>query len=307
MTMKGHIQDKQRHKIFDNVQSTKTPLTPLSGKPPSGKPPAGNPPAGNPSTRTPPSGSLTDDATNSTQIPLSSDIALKQLIHDTNNALMLIGIAGEQISSLAMHEPAHTQTQTQQIAEVISRNVLLIRNLLLELTHLSTHDNRPLRSANALTYADCLPFLQSQQVEWELIALPGTSIAITIAPFVGHITASFEQLSRVFQNLVRNASEAFRDEGRLLTISLTIQQEADMLCWHFRDNGPGIAACERDTLFAPAISSKQTSDMPVGYGLATVKTLVVQMGGDIKLVNSAGEGAYFVLSFPLIHDKNAPQ
>jgi signal transduction histidine kinase len=68
-----------------------------------------------------------------------------------------------------------------------------------------------------------------------------------------------------------------------------------------RDHGPGIDAAERRRIFRPfhRSAARAAGSAPgVGLGLALARRLARQMGGDLRLVDSA-DGACFELSLPL--------
>jgi signal transduction histidine kinase len=63
-----------------------------------------------------------------------------------------------------------------------------------------------------------------------------------------------------------------------------------------RDNGPGIDESVRKRLFAERITTKPDGH---GYGLSICRQIMEHHGGHIEVVSTKGNGAAFVMTFPL--------
>jgi signal transduction histidine kinase len=62
-----------------------------------------------------------------------------------------------------------------------------------------------------------------------------------------------------------------------------------------KDTGPGVPAEMREQIFNPFVTTKKTG---VGLGLSIVSKIVDEHQGTIRLENSDGKGACFVIFFP---------
>lgn len=104
-----------------------------------------------------------------------------------------------------------------------------------------------------------------------------------------------EQLHRIFANLIRNAAQALagRSDGEVIARAHVADRRIEI---EITDNGPGLPAGVRDTLFEPFASSQR--DGGVGLGLAIAQELAHGMGGDVSLCDAHGEGACFRVSLP---------
>src|SRR5207248_9233376 len=61
------------------------------------------------------------------------------------------------------------------------------------------------------------------------------------------------------------------------------------------DTGPGVSPEMRDQIFNPFVTTKKTG---VGLGLSIVSKIVDEHHGIVRLENSSGNGACFVIFFP---------
>jgi len=99
------------------------------------------------------------------------------------------------------------------------------------------------------------------------------------------------QLRELILNLYNNSKEAFRGgPGR---IALTGVKSNDSIELRFADNGPGIPENQRAQVFAPYFTTKEAG---TGLGLATVHRIVTDCGGTVRVEETPGGGATFVIS-----------
>jgi signal transduction histidine kinase len=63
----------------------------------------------------------------------------------------------------------------------------------------------------------------------------------------------------------------------------------------YSDNGPGVPANIRDTLFDPFVSQGPSG---IGLGMAIVRQVVEKHGGGIAYEDAPGGGAKFVITLP---------
>lgn len=111
-------------------------------------------------------------------------------------------------------------------------------------------------------------------------------------------------LKQALLNLAINAVQAMNPEGRAapgerrgeLLLRLEFNSLGDEARLSVIDNGPGIPAERRATIFRPYASTKPGGS---GLGLATTRRIVEEHGGTVKLFNGPGGGTCFTLCLPL--------
>ncbi len=100
-------------------------------------------------------------------------------------------------------------------------------------------------------------------------------------------------LTRVFDNMIKNAIDAMPEGG-----SLTINGDADANSMRisFADTGQGISEDKLGKLFVPLYTTKAKG---MGFGLAICKRIVTAHEGKISVQSEVGKGTKFTIEFPL--------
>ena len=108
----------------------------------------------------------------------------------------------------------------------------------------------------------------------------------TTPVLLGH----YDPLRRAFSNVLRNAVEACGEEGAL---DIVVAPASDGgVCIEISDHGPGVPRETADRIFDPYFTGKPGG---TGLGLALVKQTIEMHGGTIKLEETPGGGATFVI------------
>ncbi len=112
----------------------------------------------------------------------------------------------------------------------------------------------------------------------------------------GDMTGIFDpkKMERVFLNLTLNACEALAD--RKGHIVFEISSTSDQFEIRISDNGPGIPASIRNTLFDPFVSAGKSSG--TGLGLAIVSKIVRDHRGSVVVESTSEEGTTFLVMLP---------
>ena len=121
----------------------------------------------------------------------------------------------------------------------------------------------------------------------------------------GAMRGDTEKLRRVVENLISNALDAVSEAGTpMAQIELLGGDNlAGTETWlRVIDNGPGIPIVERDRIWSPFFTTKESG---TGLGLALSRKAIEAHGGRIDLLSSPGQGTEFVLTFP--KDATAPE
>lgn len=113
-----------------------------------------------------------------------------------------------------------------------------------------------------------------------------------------HIHASRAQIQQVLMNLLLNAIEALAgvsDRPRRIVLESSAAGPA-LVELRVRDNGPGIAAADRERIFDALYSTKPHG---TGVGLSISRAIVEAHGGRIECVPLEPHGALFSIMLPV--------
>jgi signal transduction histidine kinase len=99
-------------------------------------------------------------------------------------------------------------------------------------------------------------------------------------------------LPRVFSNLFANAVE--HHDGLSPTVSVTVETTPEVVRIAVADDGPGVPAPERDSLF-----ECDSTECDHGLGLSLVATLLERYDGTIELTETGPSGSVFTVELPL--------
>jgi two-component system, NtrC family, nitrogen regulation sensor histidine kinase NtrY len=123
---------------------------------------------------------------------------------------------------------------------------------------------------------------------------PGLSIRAAFSPDVPTLEIDPDQIKRAVLNLVDNAVEAVGQTGEVLVETIWLP-DAGRVRIVVSDDGPGIAAEDKERLFVPYFSTKATG---MGLGLPIVHQIVTDHGGTIWVEDNLPQGSRFVIELP---------
>ena len=113
------------------------------------------------------------------------------------------------------------------------------------------------------------------------------------------IQSNKNALKRIFHNLISNAIRYCDKEESYIRVGYEI--EDDKYKFFVQDNGPGIKKEDKENifeLFSILHDKDNKGNVGTGIGLATVKSLIDKLGGDISIHTREGEGTTFEFSIP---------
>jgi two-component system nitrogen regulation sensor histidine kinase NtrY len=105
-----------------------------------------------------------------------------------------------------------------------------------------------------------------------------------------------EQMKRVMINLLDNAVAAVDGQGEI-RVSLSFDDILRIARLEVADNGPGVSAEAKISMFEPYFSTKERG---TGLGLAIVSNIVADHNGFIRVRNNKPQGTTIIVELPVI-------
>lgn len=242
--------------------------------------------------------------------------SLAAVAHDARNMVTALGLYCELLEEPGVLAPAFSHYGSElRLLATASRRLVEKLVALDGAPHAATEKGSERRSASI----EMLPAEPIDNLAAELLAnrnllsaLAGPAIALTIDTDGGArpVSMTGEDLTRVLVNLVKNASEAMPQGGR---IHITLNEKphpsgtVPMLLVRVDDNGPGIAESALERIFESGYSTRSVSgphsgqwpQSHRGLGLSITRSIVEAAGGHVLATNRAPRGARFELELPV--------
>ena len=129
-------------------------------------------------------------------------------------------------------------------------------------------------------------------------AVSGIKLTADFAPDLPPVTADPHRLGQVFMNLLVNARQAMDAAEMGTGIIVRTRRRGGTVEIHVADDGPGIPPALQAKIFDWFFTTKPPGE-GTGLGLAVSREILVAHGGNLRLTETPGGGATFVLELPL--------
>lgn len=123
----------------------------------------------------------------------------------------------------------------------------------------------------------------------------GQNVSITAGKFPpAEADIDARSLESAIYNLLLNACQAATRSTHLPEVKVHVTEAEERVYVTILDNGPGIPASVRRTLFDPLVTAGKPNG--TGLGLTLARRVAEEPGGGVRLEESNGEGTVFTLS-----------
>ncbi len=129
----------------------------------------------------------------------------------------------------------------------------------------------------------------------ELFAQRNLQLELDTARMDHPILVDSQGMYRVLVNLLINAAEVVPESEGHIRVSVLPAAHGGVEIW-VCDNGPGVAAADKERIFEPFFSTKGSRG--TGLGLAVSRKIVDEHGGVIQVEDNPGGGAKFRIFLP---------
>lgn len=122
----------------------------------------------------------------------------------------------------------------------------------------------------------------------------GVTVKTALPDNMPPIDIDREQFKRVFINLFDNALHAMNNSGNI-DVRVNLNTASNRVLIDIADNGPGIKEEDKEKLFLPYFSTK---DSGTGLGLTIASRIIAEHGGYIRVSNNKPKGTVFTIEIP---------
>ena len=216
------------------------------------------------------------------------DLFFAMMNHELRNALT--GVYGWAERLVRAKSPDGVDRAAHEVYEGAERTITLLNNLL-DLTRLDAGKVQPVwrdvevEPALARVLAGIEPAAAARRIRLEL-ERRGTAVLRT-------------DPVRLEQILVNLLSNAVRHSPERSTITVRLNADGNGLAFRVVDRGPGVPVELRERIFEPFERFDPHSGLGTGLGLPVSRRLAEVLGGALRVEETVGGGATFVLLLPL--------
>jgi two-component system sensor histidine kinase/response regulator len=224
--------------------------------------------------------------------------------HDLKNPLSAIQSAAYLIESSYDEMP---KVDVIDMAGMISISSKQLFDLITNILDVNAIESGKIKVSPAVV--NILPILQSlvsqytDRVKAKNIRLQASELFETSAVFTAFVDQ--ERVLQVLDNLLSNAVK-YSPHGK--NIFIRLRQNENYLHCEIQDEGPGLSEEEKPQLFHKfsRLEARPTGgEHSTGLGLFIVKKLVDAMNGKVWCESELGQGATFIVAFPVISVKES--
>jgi len=213
----------------------------------------------------------------------------RQVAHEIKNPLTPMKLSVQHLRKAWDEQSVDFNQRIQRFTKIMTEQ---IDSLSAIATEFSDFAKMPLPVSEELDLIEILTSVISMYTGLENI-----KISLDTNENTARITGDRKQLVRVFTNLLNNATQAIstKEEGR---IKISVSNPGNCYVIDIEDNGNGIPDELAEMIFLPNFTTKSGG---AGLGLAIVRGIIINMGGDINFVSGIN-GTVFTITFPLLDE-----
>ena len=209
------------------------------------------------------------------------------LVHDINAPLTALMTLAQMIQ-LDPGADSTSRDRSGQIVHAAQRAQRLVRELLT-----MTKPRPPTFEAvdlNAL-------IKQTMDLERPQCSVAGITLVGDFQADLPRVTADPHRLGQVLMNLLGNARQAMDTSGKGRKLTVRTRHRGELVEIQVADDGPGIPGDVKAKIFDWFFTTKPPGE-GTGLGLAVSREILQAHGGNLRLDDTPGGGATFVLDIP---------
>jgi signal transduction histidine kinase len=208
------------------------------------------------------------------------------LSHEINNPLQAIYSSIELLQGFSLEEK-----ERKQYLHNIHFEIERLMKINSEILDFSRESNLSFQEISILPVIEHSLFLANTQLKHANI-----TVKTDLPEDLPQITASSDQLTHVFLNLIINAAENMPEGGDLQISVIVNQNELEI---SFTDTGNGIPTDDLELIFEPFFTTKNRG---TGLGLSISQKIIKRHQGTITAQSTPGYGSTFTVMLPILSE-----
>jgi signal transduction histidine kinase len=209
----------------------------------------------------------------------------KQVAHEIKNPLTPMKLSIQHIEKAYRDGAKNFGEILHQVTQTILQQIEILSNIATEFSRMAKMPDRKIQKVDTNEILRDASNLFSQYGK--------VNINTDLKASSPLIYADREELQRVFVNILRNAVQAMREEGKITIVTSTDETMVDI---YITDTGPGIKEEVLKHIFDPYFSTKKEG---MGLGLTMVKKTIQELWGTIEIISAVGKGTTVHIRLPL--------
>lgn len=218
----------------------------------------------------------------------------RQVAHEIKNPLTPMKLSIQHLQRALREGRSDVQELTEQVA---ARLIEQIDNLSHIASEFSSFATMP---AAQLERIDLREVVESTASLFR--HLQHIDVTVDMPGHPCYILADKNQMIGVFNNLLKNASQAISEESGGV-IAVRLLEKPDVYRVEIEDNGVGIPGEKQARVFEPNFTTKSSG---TGLGLAISRNIIEKSKGNIWFESTEGQGTTFFIVLPKLESEDQP-
>jgi len=206
------------------------------------------------------------------------------LAHEIKNPLTPIQLMVQQMKDKYAGEDAEYRDVLAECASIINDEIESLRTLVREFSDFARMPRLNVETGNL-----------NELITDVRKIYPADNIELHLQKSLPDSEFDPEKMRRVLINLIDNSMDSIKEKGAG-KITLETFIESNTIHLSCSDTGAGIPDDVQKKIFEPYFSTKKSG---MGLGMAIVRRIIIEHGGDILLHSEVGRGAQFHIKLPL--------
>ncbi len=210
----------------------------------------------------------------------------KQVAHEVKNPLTPMKLSVQSLNRAIKADPDNAEALIKKVSNTLVEQIDTLAEI-----------------ANSFSSLAKMPIATKEEISlnriieqvYDLFDEENSNFELTLPKENLIVFADGKQLTRVLNNLVKNALQAI-PEDRAAQIYLKLRRIGDFAQIEVKDNGVGIPEDKRSQIFTPNFTTKSTGS---GLGLAMCANIVETLQGKIYFETEEHVGTRFYVEIPL--------